>query len=302
MKTPTGRVVGVLQLINAMRGGQRVVPYSEQSAGARAVAGVAGRGCPRQQPAVRGDPASSSKGSSGRRSWRSRRAIRRRRVIRSASPISPSRSPKPPIAPTRRGAVASVRFSRDDLRTIRYAALLHDFGKVGVREEILVKAKKLHPAQLDRVRERFRLARRTLELVGRAAASGLRAGQRRGRVPRACARPSTSAAAGGHRASSIGDWPTSSRPTSRTSCRTEASSACVTSRPDDVRDIDGQRRGRCFATRKCGGCRCARARCRSASGSRSRRTCCTPTGSCIRFPGRARSGGFRPSRSATTRS
>src|SRR4029453_7601590 len=44
------------------------------------------------------------------------------------------------------GGLAGVRFSRDDLRAIRYAALLHDFGKVGVREEILVKAKKLHPA------------------------------------------------------------------------------------------------------------------------------------------------------------
>jgi response regulator RpfG family c-di-GMP phosphodiesterase len=61
------------------------------------------------------------------------------------------------------GRFADVHFSRDDLRTIRYAALLHDFGKVGVREEILVKAKKLHPAQLERVRERFRLARRTLQ-------------------------------------------------------------------------------------------------------------------------------------------
>jgi hypothetical protein len=56
-----------------------------------------------------------------------------------------------------------VKFSREDLRTIRYASLLHDFGKVGVREEILVKAKKLHPSQLERVRERFRLARRTIE-------------------------------------------------------------------------------------------------------------------------------------------
>jgi len=61
------------------------------------------------------------------------------------------------------GPLAPVKFSRDDLRTIRYASLLHDFGKVGVREEILVKARKLHPAQRDRVRDRFRLARRTKE-------------------------------------------------------------------------------------------------------------------------------------------
>ena len=62
------------------------------------------------------------------------------------------------------GPLARVQFSRDDLRTIRYASLLHDFGKVGVREEILVKAKKLHPSQFERVRDRFRLARRTKEL------------------------------------------------------------------------------------------------------------------------------------------
>ena len=63
------------------------------------------------------------------------------------------------------GPMAAVTFSREDLRTIRYASLLHDFGKVGVPEDILVKAKKLHPSQLERVQERFRLARRTLELT-----------------------------------------------------------------------------------------------------------------------------------------
>jgi len=63
------------------------------------------------------------------------------------------------------GPFAGVRFSRDDLRTIRYASLLHDFGKVAVNEEVLVKAKKLYPAQLELVRERFRMARRTRELA-----------------------------------------------------------------------------------------------------------------------------------------
>lgn len=50
-------------------------------------------------------------------------------------------------------------FSRDQLREIRYAALLHDFGKVGVREDVLVKAKKLHPHQLELLTQRFRFAR-----------------------------------------------------------------------------------------------------------------------------------------------
>jgi HD-GYP domain-containing protein (c-di-GMP phosphodiesterase class II) len=62
------------------------------------------------------------------------------------------------------GPLAAVRFTREDMRTLRYASLLHDFGKVGVREDVLVKAKKLYPAQLDRVRDRFKLARRSWEV------------------------------------------------------------------------------------------------------------------------------------------
>jgi HD-GYP domain-containing protein (c-di-GMP phosphodiesterase class II) len=61
------------------------------------------------------------------------------------------------------GALAPVRFSRDDLTVIEYAALLHDFGKVGVREHVLVKAKKLYPHQRDLVVERFRYIRRCLQ-------------------------------------------------------------------------------------------------------------------------------------------
>jgi HD-GYP domain-containing protein (c-di-GMP phosphodiesterase class II) len=41
------------------------------------------------------------------------------------------------------GPFAGVRIGRDELRELRYAAVLHDFGKVGVREQVLVKARKL---------------------------------------------------------------------------------------------------------------------------------------------------------------
>ncbi len=58
----------------------------------------------------------------------------------------------------------SVRFDAASLQQIRYAALLHDFGKVGVRENVLVKAEKLHPHELERVRDRFDLARASLEV------------------------------------------------------------------------------------------------------------------------------------------
>ncbi len=61
------------------------------------------------------------------------------------------------------GVYAPVRFSRDQMREIRYASLLHDFGKVGVREEVLVKAKKLYPAQMELIKQRFGFVRRTLE-------------------------------------------------------------------------------------------------------------------------------------------
>ena len=45
--------------------------------------------------------------------------------------------------------------SFQERRELRYAALLHDFGKVGVRENVLVKANKLEPLELDGVRARF---------------------------------------------------------------------------------------------------------------------------------------------------
>ena len=65
------------------------------------------------------------------------------------------------IAPP--GPWRGVRFLPEDLRQLRYAALLHDFGKVGVREHVLVKAEKLHPHELELVRARFELARASLE-------------------------------------------------------------------------------------------------------------------------------------------
>ena len=42
-----------------------------------------------------------------------------------------------------------IRYTDDHLKGIRYACLLHDFGKVGVRENVLVKAKKLYPGMLE---------------------------------------------------------------------------------------------------------------------------------------------------------
>lgn len=56
-----------------------------------------------------------------------------------------------------------VNFTYDQIKEIRYASLLHDFGKVGVRENVLVKAKKLYPLQIDLIRQRFRYIRKAWE-------------------------------------------------------------------------------------------------------------------------------------------
>ena len=61
------------------------------------------------------------------------------------------------------GPFAELRFSRNEMKEIRYASLLHDFGKVGVREEVLVKARKLYPAQLDLIKQRFQFVKRSMQ-------------------------------------------------------------------------------------------------------------------------------------------
>jgi HD-GYP domain-containing protein (c-di-GMP phosphodiesterase class II) len=61
-----------------------------------------------------------------------------------------------------------VRFSREQLRELRYAGLLHDFGKVGVREQVLVKQKKLYPLNVDLIRLRFAVLAQTADDAARA--------------------------------------------------------------------------------------------------------------------------------------
>ena len=61
------------------------------------------------------------------------------------------------------GPYAGILFSPEDMRELRYASLLHDFGKVGVREPVLVKANKLYEHNLEVLLGRFRFIKRTLE-------------------------------------------------------------------------------------------------------------------------------------------
>lgn len=61
------------------------------------------------------------------------------------------------------GPFADKSFTEAEMKQLRYAGLLHDFGKVGVSEETLVKKNKLPPVMEAQVEGRFRLIRKTLE-------------------------------------------------------------------------------------------------------------------------------------------
>ncbi|HEX6547327.1 MAG TPA: HD domain-containing phosphohydrolase [Candidatus Dormibacteraeota bacterium] len=63
------------------------------------------------------------------------------------------------------GRYVDLHFNADQLKELRYAALLHDFGKVGVRENVLVKEKKLYPSQMDFIHARFQFVQRSRQLA-----------------------------------------------------------------------------------------------------------------------------------------
>lgn len=63
------------------------------------------------------------------------------------------------------GPYRELSFSPEQIQEIRYASLLHDFGKIGVREPVLVKAEKLYPHELEVMKQRFELARKDRQLA-----------------------------------------------------------------------------------------------------------------------------------------
>jgi HD-GYP domain-containing protein (c-di-GMP phosphodiesterase class II) len=84
------------------------------------------------------------------------------------------------------GRLGAMHFTRQQVEELRYAALLHDFGKVAVKERFLCKEKKLFTVQLIAIKQRFayiikalevRLLRERLMLMdsGRATAEALAA-------------------------------------------------------------------------------------------------------------------------------
>lgn len=68
------------------------------------------------------------------------------------------------VSTIRTGILSPLKFDAPQIQEIRYAALLHDFGKIGVPEAILNKRQKLYPEQLVVIRQRFALAQRSLQL------------------------------------------------------------------------------------------------------------------------------------------
>jgi HD-GYP domain-containing protein (c-di-GMP phosphodiesterase class II) len=62
------------------------------------------------------------------------------------------------------GAFKDFSFSDAEMVELHYAALLHDFGKIGVREHVLTKAEKLYPGQTQAIQFRAEIIRRELNL------------------------------------------------------------------------------------------------------------------------------------------
>ena len=67
------------------------------------------------------------------------------------------------VGQTQNGPLAEVEFSLAELRELRYACLLHDFGKIGVREAILTKSRKIAPVEFAEVEARVLALQRQWE-------------------------------------------------------------------------------------------------------------------------------------------
>jgi HD-GYP domain-containing protein (c-di-GMP phosphodiesterase class II) len=164
MKDTEGEVLGVLQLINRVdenEEGQPVVPFlMEHQSLAQSLAGQAGVAV--KNAHLRGEIERLLEGFVNA----SVLAIEQR------DPVTSGHSGRvaaltvglaEAINATPDGPYGPIFFNDRQLREIRYASLLHDFGKVGVREQVLVKSKKLEPEKLELILQR--IAQRKTELA-----------------------------------------------------------------------------------------------------------------------------------------
>jgi HD-GYP domain-containing protein (c-di-GMP phosphodiesterase class II) len=62
------------------------------------------------------------------------------------------------------GPLGLIHFSDTQMRELRYAAMLHDIGKISVKEHILQKEKKLYPWELKEIEMRFKLMKSAFRL------------------------------------------------------------------------------------------------------------------------------------------
>lgn len=72
------------------------------------------------------------------------------------------------------GNLGPIRFDEQRKEELRYACLLHDFGKIGVREAVLVKGRKLFDHEFRALQDRIRYARTLVEAEILRARLGLR--------------------------------------------------------------------------------------------------------------------------------
>jgi HD-GYP domain-containing protein (c-di-GMP phosphodiesterase class II) len=157
LRDTEGEILGVLQLINRVdedEDGQPVVPFlAEHQSLAESLAGQAGVAV--KNASLRGEIERLLEGFVNA----SVLAIEQR------DPVTSGHSGRvaaltvglaEAINATPNGPYGEVHFNEGQLREIRYASLLHDFGKVGVREQVLVKSKKLEPTKLEIILQRVK--------------------------------------------------------------------------------------------------------------------------------------------------
>lgn len=154
-----GKVLGAVQLINRLEGGrvvafdQREAQLATQMAGAAGIALVNARLASEIAELFDGFVRASVLAIEARDPTTSGHSIR---VSALAVGLAD--------AAGRRGGFAELPLPPNDRRTLKYAALLHDFGKIGVREDVLVKARKLHPWEIEGLRQRFEIIGLTEEV------------------------------------------------------------------------------------------------------------------------------------------
>jgi HD-GYP domain-containing protein (c-di-GMP phosphodiesterase class II) len=69
------------------------------------------------------------------------------------------------VAELSEGVAERLGLSPDEVRTVRYAALLHDIGKIGIRTEILNKPGKLTEAEFAEMKQHTLIGQRILEPI-----------------------------------------------------------------------------------------------------------------------------------------